>query len=74
MPSVGCSVCDESGILEEPYDKARYKSYTDPISGYTNWEVLDTETGKLVLASTLKPIKVTCFNCEGTGRLEWTNA
>ena len=71
--SVQCPVCDGDGLLEEKYDVTKWEPVFDPLSGYYGYEMRNVHTGEVVLATTLAPNTVQCFNCEGTGILEFVD-
>lgn len=69
--SVPCPVCDGSGELTEKYNKEILEPVHDALSGYVGYELRNKQTGEVILASDAKEHMVACFNCEGTGILEW---
>jgi RecJ-like exonuclease len=71
MSSVQCPACDGAGEMTADYDVTKYEPIYDKISGYNGFEMKNLETGQIVRRSTLEKTKVECFNCEGSGKLEW---
>jgi hypothetical protein len=68
---VNCPVCDTTGLITCDFDEEIWEPVYDKLSGYYGWEFRSKRTGSVISKDELKPVVKECFNCEGSGYLEW---